>query len=44
MPKDNLCKKCRKEMEFLREEIIAGTKYDILKCKKCQRQIARAES
>ena len=41
---DNYCKKCKKEMELLREEIISGTEYKILKCKKCKRQIARAES
>jgi|TARA_B100002003_G_C13854230_1_gene418556 hypothetical protein len=41
---DNYCKKCKIEMELLREEIISGTKYNILKCKKCKLQIARVES
>ena len=41
MPEDNICKKCNKEMEFLRQEVIAGSKYNILKCDKCKRQIAR---
>lgn len=44
MSQDNLCKKCKNEMEILREEIVAGTKYNILKCEKCKQQIARAES
>lgn len=41
---DNYCKKCKKEMELLREEIIAGTKYNILKCKECKHQVARPEN
>jgi len=41
---DNLCKKCDKEMELLRTEVVAGTKYKILKCDKCNKQIARPES
>lgn len=41
---DDTCKKCKKEMNLLREEIIAGTEYRILKCEKCNLQIARVES
>jgi len=41
---DNLCNKCKQEMEILREEIVSGTKYKILKCEKCKHQIARADS
>ena len=41
---DNYCKKCKVEMKVLEEKIIAGTKYNILKCEKCKHQIARAES
>ena len=44
MPTDTLCKKCKKEMKQIREEIIAGTKYHILICEKCKHQVARAES
>tara|TARA_Y100000310_G_scaffold241784_1_gene245848 strand:- start:12342 stop:12476 length:135 start_codon:yes stop_codon:yes gene_type:complete len=44
MTLDKLCKKCKIEMEVLREEIVAGTKYKILKCKKCKHQVARTES
>jgi len=44
MPADNLCKKCEQEMKVLREEIISGTKYSIMKCGKCKHEIARAES
>ena len=44
MNADNLCKKCKQEMEVLREEVIAGTKYKILKCERCKHQIARADS
>ena len=38
---DNQCKKCKKEMKQVREEIIADTKYNVLKCEKCNIQIAR---
>ena len=44
MADDNLCKKCKQKMELLREEVIADTKYRILKCEKCKLEIARAES
>jgi|TARA_B100001964_G_C14213570_1_gene591623 hypothetical protein len=44
MADNDLCKKCRIEMKFLREEVIADTKYKILKCEKCKHQVARAES
>lgn len=44
MGMDNYCRKCKIEMEFLREEIVAGTKYQILKCGKCRHQVARPES
>ena len=44
MPEDNICKKCGQEMEFLRQETIAGTKYKFLKCGKCKKQIARAQN
>ena len=44
MAEDNLCKKCKQEMKLLREQIIADTKYRILKCEKCNVQVARAES
>ncbi|MDP6547483.1 MAG: hypothetical protein QF917_00800 [Candidatus Woesearchaeota archaeon] len=44
MPENNLCKKCKVEMKLLREENILDTKYKILKCEKCKRQIARAQS
>ena len=43
MAEDNLCKKCKTEMKLLREELISGTKYKILKCEKCKHQVARAE-
>ena len=43
MPEDNICKNCNKEMELLRQEEIAGTTYNFLKCDKCKRQIARPE-
>ena len=41
---DNYCKKCKIEMKLLREEIVSGTKYNVLKCEKCKHQVARAES
>ena len=41
---DNICKKCKKEMKQIREEIIADTKYHILICEKCKHQVARPES
>ena len=41
---NTLCKKCEQEMKVLREEVIAGTNYNILKCEKCKHQVARAES
>ncbi|MDP6600199.1 MAG: hypothetical protein QF798_02060 [Candidatus Woesearchaeota archaeon] len=41
---DNYCKKCKIEMKLLREEIIVGSKYKILKCEKCKHEVARAES
>jgi DNA-directed RNA polymerase subunit RPC12/RpoP len=44
MSGDNFCSKCKIEMKLLREEIISGTKYKILKCEKCNHQIARAET
>ena len=44
MAEDNICKKCRQEMELLRDEIIADTKYKILKCQKCRKQVARAQN
>lgn len=44
MTGDNICKKCGQEMEFLRQETIAGTKYKFLKCGKCKKQIARAQN
>ena len=44
MLQDNLCKKCNKEMKLLREEEIADTEYKILKCEKCNNQVARAQS
>ena len=44
MTESNICKKCGQEMELLREEAIAGTKYKILKCGKCKKQIARAQN
>jgi len=44
MAVDNICKKCKKEMKKIREEMIADTKYYILKCEKCKHQVARAES
>jgi len=44
MPENNLCENCKIEMGLLREEDIRGTKYKILKCEKCNHQIARAES
>jgi len=44
MSENNLCNRCKREMDLIREDIIKGTKYRLLKCKKCNRQIARAES
>lgn len=44
MSVDTYCKKCKIEMKLLREEIIAGTKYRVLKCENCKHQVARAES
>jgi ribosomal protein L37AE/L43A len=44
MSENDSCNRCKKEMEFLREEIVADTKYKILKCKKCNRQVARAQN
>ena len=41
---DDTCKKCKEKMKLLREEVIADTKYIILKCEKCNLQIARPES
>ena len=43
MAEQDSCKKCKREMEFLREEVIADTKYRILKCEECKSQVARAE-
>ena len=40
---EDSCKKCKQKMELLREEVIADTKYRILKCEKCKSQIARTE-
>ena len=44
MADTNICEKCKKEMQVLREQVIADTKYKILKCEKCKHQVARAES
>ena len=41
---ETLCKKCNVEMEVLREETIADTQYQILKCEKCKHQVARADT
>ncbi len=43
MPENDLCRNCKAEMKFIRNEIVAGTKYKILKCEKCRQQVARAE-
>jgi hypothetical protein len=40
----NWCRKCKGEMKVLREELIKGGKYKILKCGKCKHQVARLES
>jgi len=44
MPEENVCEKCNQEMLLLRERIISGTKYKILKCGKCRHQVARLQS
>ena len=43
MAQDNYCKKCRREMAALREDVVADTKYKILKCEKCKNEVARAQ-
>lgn len=43
MAEGNLCNICKQEMNILREQIVAGTKYKILKCEKCEHEVARAE-
>jgi DNA-directed RNA polymerase subunit RPC12/RpoP len=35
------CNLCKGEMELIRTDEIKGTKYDILKCKNCNHQVAR---
>ncbi|MBW2975944.1 hypothetical protein KY347_00700 [Candidatus Woesearchaeota archaeon] len=44
MPTNDLCRKCKIEMGVVREQVIAGTKYRILKCEKCRHEVARAEN
>ncbi len=44
MPENESCRNCNTEMRFIRKEIVAGTKYKILKCEKCKQQVARAET
>ena len=44
MSVDDYCKKCKVEMELIREQVVAGTKYKVLKCEKCKHEVARAES
>jgi len=41
MAEDTTCKKCKGQMELVREEIVADTNYKILKCEKCKNQVAR---
>jgi ribosomal protein L37AE/L43A len=43
MTEENVCRKCHLEMKFLRDEVVAKTKYKIFKCEKCNVQVARAE-
>jgi len=43
MMEDNTCKKCKREMKLLRELVVKGTTYRMLKCEKCKFEIARAE-
>jgi len=38
------CNMCHWDMELIREQIVAETKYKIYKCNKCHRQVAKSES
>ena len=38
------CNMCKEDMELVKEQIVAGTKYRIYKCKKCNREVAKSES
>lgn len=44
MPEENVCKNCKSEMKLLEERIIAGTKYKMFKCEKCNVQVAKSQS
>jgi len=37
------CTVCNSEMEHDSYKVIAGTKYNILKCKTCRRMVAKSE-
>jgi|TARA_B100001971_G_C18211580_1_gene551055 DNA-directed RNA polymerase subunit RPC12/RpoP len=37
------CSKCKRDMEFLKEQIVSDTKYRIYKCSKCNKQVAKSE-
>ena len=41
---ENSCKNCKSEMKLVEERIIAGTKYRMFKCEKCNVQVAKSQS
>ena len=43
MAEDNICRKCKSDMKLVEEKILAGTKYNMFKCEKCNVQIARSQ-
>ncbi len=38
------CDVCKGDMELIKKQIVSDTEYNIYKCSKCNKQVAKSES